>query len=76
MDFQCAPCVADVNGDGTTDPIWIEVTSLGPWEPIFDLSDGVPGNGQGAWEAATDATDGVPGDKQGAWEKAFPPAAP
>jgi hypothetical protein len=74
VDIDCAPCVGDINGDGSNDPVWNELTSFGPWETIFDSTDGVLGNDQGAWEGAFDATDGVPGDGQGAWEKAFPPA--
>jgi len=70
MDFACAPCVADVNNDGITEPIWNELTSFGPWERVFDPA----GDGQGPWEQAFDATDGTPGDQQGAWEKVFPPA--
>lgn len=64
MDFSCAPCVADVNGDNVTDPIWDELTSLGPWEGTFGDE-----NGQGPWERAFGDEDG-----NGAWEKVFPPA--
>ncbi|MDV3128950.1 hypothetical protein M1247_28870 [Mycobacterium sp. 21AC1] len=64
--FDCAPCVGDINGDGTNGPVWNEVTSLGPWEPFFDATDGVPGDGEGAWEKGVKAVNG------GAWEKAFP----
>lgn len=66
MDIQCAPCVVDINGDGKIDPIWNEVTSLGPWEPFFDATNGVTGDGAGAWETGVAAVNG------GAWEKAFP----
>ena len=68
MDFSCAPCVGDINGDGTNDPVWNEVTSFGPWEPVFDLTNGVAGDSKGAWESGVEAVNG------GAWEKAFPPA--
>jgi hypothetical protein len=67
MDFQCAPCVADINGDNKIDPIWNEVTSLGPWEPFFDATNGNPTDGKGAWESGVEAVNG------GAWEKVFPP---
>jgi ABC-type transport system substrate-binding protein len=70
MDFSCAPCVADVNGDNVVEPIWNELTSFGPWETVFDPA----GNGRGPWEQVFDSTDGVPNDGQGAWEKVFPPA--
>jgi hypothetical protein len=66
MDFSCAPCVADVNGDGKTDPIWNEVTSLGPWETIMDSTNGDSTDGKGAWESGVEAVNG------GAWEKTFP----
>ena len=68
MNFQCAPCVADVNNDGVTNPIWNELTSFGPWERIFDPA----GDGQGVWETGVQAVNG------GAWEKVFPsePIAP
>jgi hypothetical protein len=62
MDFSCAPCVADVNGDGTTDPIWNELTSFGPWETGVET---IVGDG---WEGAVESVNG------GAWEKAVPPA--
>ena len=64
MDFSCAPCVVDVNQDGTTDPIWNELTSVLPWEKAFDPA----GDGNGAWEQGVTAVNG------GAWEKVFPPA--
>jgi hypothetical protein len=69
MDFQCAPCVADVNGDGVIEPIWNELTTIvpgGAWET------GVKAVNGGIWEQGADATDGVPGDGEGAWEKVFP----
>ena|SRR5215217_7593973 len=40
MDFQCAPCVGDINNDGKDDPDWNEVTSFGPWVPFFDATNG------------------------------------
>jgi hypothetical protein len=74
MDFSCAPCVADLNDDGVTDPIWNELTSFGPWETIFASTDPSPGgtDPQGLWEDTFDRSDGVPNDEAGAWEKAFP----
>jgi hypothetical protein len=68
MDFQCAPCVGDINNDGKDDPVWNEVTSFGPWEPFFDATNGKPGDKKGAWES------GVEGVNGGSWEKSFPPA--
>ncbi|GJJ22270.1 hypothetical protein [Mycolicibacterium mageritense] len=68
MDFSCAPCVGDVNGDGKNDPVWNEVTSFGPWESIMDSTNGVEGDDKGAWESGVEAVNG------GSWEKAFPPA--
>jgi hypothetical protein len=68
MDFQCAPCVGDFNNDGKNDPVWNEVTSFGPWESIFDGTNGKLGDGKGAWES------GVAAVNSGSWEKAFPPA--
>lgn len=67
MDFSCAPCVGDINNDGTEQPIWNEIfassgNGKGPWETAFSDE-----NGQGAWERAFGDTDG-----NGAWEKAFP----
>ena len=66
MDFSCAPCVGDINGDGTNGPVWNEVTSFGPWETIMDSTNGVAGDNKGAWESGVEAVNG------GAWEKAFP----
>jgi len=66
MDFSCAPCVADINNDQVTEPIWNELTSFGPWEPFFDATDGAIGNDAGAWETGVAAVNG------GAWERAFP----
>jgi hypothetical protein len=68
MDYQCAPCVADINNDGKNDPVWNEVTSFGPWEPLFDGTNGKLGDKKGAWESGVGAVNG------GSWEKAFPPA--
>jgi hypothetical protein len=68
MNFDCAPCVGDVNNDGKNDPVWNEVTSLGPWEPLFDGTNGKLGDKKGAWESGVGAVNG------GSWEKAFPPA--
>lgn len=68
MDYQCAPCVGDVNNDGKNAPIWNEVTSFGPWEPIFDGTNGTLGDKKGAWESGVESING------GSWEKAFPPA--
>jgi hypothetical protein len=62
MDFSCAPCVGDINNDGTNAPVWNELTSFGPWEKVFDPA----GDGNGAWEQGVTAVNG------GAWEKAFP----
>ncbi|MBB5162595.1 hypothetical protein [Mycobacterium sp. AZCC_0083] len=62
MDFSCAPCVGDINNDGTNAPVWNELTSFGPWEKAFDPA----GDGNGAWEQGVTAVNG------GAWEKAFP----
>jgi hypothetical protein len=62
MDFSCAPCVADLNNDNETEPIWNELTSFGPWEDIFDPA----GDGNGVWEKGVTAVNG------GAWEQAFP----
>jgi hypothetical protein len=70
MNFSCAPCVGDINGDGTNGPIWNELTTIvpgGAWES------GVTAVNGGLQEGLADATDGVPGDGQGAWEKVFPP---
>ncbi|GFG55716.1 hypothetical protein CQY20_08265 [Mycolicibacterium agri] len=68
MNFNCAPCVGDVNGDGVNNPVWDELTSFGPWEGFFDPD----GDGNGAWENGVQAVNG------GAWEKVFPsePAEP
>jgi hypothetical protein len=68
MNFSCAPCVGDINGDTVNNPIWNELTSFGPWEKVFDPA----GDGQGVWEKGVQAVNG------GVWEKAFPsePAAP
>ncbi len=68
MNFSCAPCVGDINGDGTTEPIWNEVfasagNGQGPWEKVFDPNN----DGNGAWEQGVTAVNG------GAWEKVFPP---
>ncbi|ORA33682.1 hypothetical protein [Mycobacterium aquaticum] len=63
MNFDCAPCVGDINNDGKNDPVWNEVTSFGPWEKVWPGSDA-----KGAWENGVEAING------GAWEKAFPPA--
>jgi hypothetical protein len=63
--FDCAPCVGDINGDGTNNPVWNELTELVPggiWET------GVSSVVGGGWEAGVEAVNG------GAWEKAFPPA--
>ena len=68
MDYQCAPCVGDVNNDGKNNPVWNEVTSLGPWEPFFDGTNGKLGDKKGAWESGVGSING------GSWEKAFPPA--
>jgi hypothetical protein len=68
MDFDCAPCVGDVNNNGQNEPVWNEVTSFGPWEPLFDGTNGKLGDKKGAWESGVEAANG------GAWEKAFPPA--
>lgn len=68
MDFDCAPCVGDVNNNGQNEPVWNEVTSFGPWEPIFDGTNGKLRDKKGAWESGVEAANG------GAWEKAFPPA--
>lgn len=68
MDYQCAPCVGDINNDGKNNPVWNEVTSFGPWEPFFDGTNGKLGDKKGAWES------GVEGVNGGSWEKAFPPA--
>jgi hypothetical protein len=65
MDFSCAPCVGDINGDGTNNPVWNELTELVPggiWES------GVKSVVGGGWEGAVESANG------GAWEKAFPPA--
>jgi hypothetical protein len=67
-DIQCAPCVGDINEDGTNAPIWNELTSFGPWETFFELTNGNATDGKGAWESGVEAVNG------GAWEKAFPPA--
>jgi hypothetical protein len=69
MNFSCAPCVGDINGDGATNPVWNEVTSFGPWEPLFDATNGVLGDDAGAWETGVQVVNG------GAWEKAFPSEA-
>jgi hypothetical protein len=68
MDYQCAPCVGDINNDGRNGPVWNEVTSFGPWEPLFDGTNGKLGDKKGAWESGVGAVNG------GSWEKAFPPA--
>lgn len=68
MNFTCAPCVGDINGDTKNDPVWNELTSFGPWEPFFDATNGVTGDKKGAWESGVQAVNG------GAWESAFPPA--
>ncbi|OBC09271.1 hypothetical protein A5784_00875 [Mycobacterium sp. 852013-50091_SCH5140682] len=68
MNFDCAPCVGDINNDGKNDPVWNEVTSFGPWETVFDGTNGTLGDKKGAWESGVEAING------GAWEKAFPPA--
>jgi hypothetical protein len=68
MDYQCAPCVGDINNDGKNDPVWNEVTSFAPWEPLFDGTNGKLGDKKGAWESGVGAVNG------GSWEKAFPPA--
>jgi hypothetical protein len=60
MNFACAPCVGDVNGDGKIVPVWNELTELVPggiWET------GVKAVNGGAWENAT---------ANGPWEKVFP----
>jgi len=60
MDFSCAPCVGDINGDKVNAPIWNELTELVPggiWET------GVKAVNGGAWEAVT---------ANGPWEKVFP----
>jgi hypothetical protein len=62
MEFSCAPCVGDLNNDGTIAPVWNELTSSLPWEKAFDPA----GDGNGAWEQGVAAVNG------GAWEKTFP----
>jgi hypothetical protein len=67
--FDCAPCVGDINNDGTEEPIWNEIFASagdgqGPWETVFDPNN----DGNGAWEQGVNAVNG------GAWEQAFPPA--
>ena len=60
MNFSCAPCVGDINNDGTNGPVWNELTELVPggiWET------GVKAVNGGAWESAT---------ANGPWEKVFP----
>lgn len=66
MNFDCAPCIGDINNDGKNQPVWNEVTSLGPWGPIFDGTNGKLGDKKGAWESGVEKANG------GSWEKAFP----
>jgi len=69
MNFSCAPCVGDINGDGTVQPIWNEIfassgNGKGPWETAFSAD---------PWGTAFSSTDGTPGGG-GAWESVFPAA--
>jgi hypothetical protein len=56
MDFECSPCTA-----------WTDFfEAVGPWEPFFEATNGVPDDDKGAWESGVEAING------GAWEKAWP----
>ena len=41
-------------------------STAGPWEPIFDSTNGVLGDDKGAWESGVEAVNG------GAWREGFP----
>jgi hypothetical protein len=54
--------------DEPTGAPWTDFFAAAPWEPFFDSTNGVLGDGKGAWESGVEAVNG------GAWEKVFPPA--
>lgn len=67
--FGCSPCEAVPAPVDATGAPWTDFfAAVGPWETIFDSTNGVIGDSQGAWESGVQAVNG------GVWEKVFPPA--